>query len=89
MDRLELHVRTAANNVVEAKKELAEARDHQKKSGKCLCYLVILGMIALGVILYFVLRPKEKTPAPKAFLSFEGPMATEDNFPADNSSLSS
>ena len=82
-------MRTAANNVVEAKKELAEAREHQKKSGKCLCYLVILGMIALGVILYFVLRPKDKTPAPKAFLSFEGPVATIDTFPADNSSLSS
>ena len=81
-------MRTAANNVVEAKKELAEAREHQRKGGKCLCYLIILGMIALGVILYFVLRPKEKTPAPKAFLSFEGPMASVATFPADNSSLS-
>ena len=60
-------MRTAANNVVEANKELNEAAANQRKGNKCLCYLIIFAVIALGIVLYFVISPfvKKKDPAPK------------------------
>ena len=62
-------MRTAANNVEEANKELNEAQEHQKKSNKCLLYLIILCVIALGIILYFVITAfMGKKDPPKGFL---------------------
>ena len=49
-------MRTAADNVVGAKGELTEASAYQKKSGKCLLYLIIAMVIVLGLILFFVIR---------------------------------
>ena len=75
LDRLDAHMRTAADNVKEANKELNEAQQHQKKSCKCLCYLIILGMAALAVVLYFIIdaftKKKSEPPTPKA-LQFLG-----------------
>ena len=56
LERLDQHMRTAADNVVGAKGELTEASAYQKKSGKCLLYLIIAMVIVLGLILFFVIR---------------------------------
>ena len=70
LDRLDNHMRTAADNVKEANKELKEASHHQKKSCKCLIYIIILAMVAIGVVLYFIIsaftKNKSEPPAPKA-----------------------
>ncbi len=57
LDRLDQHVRTAADNVAMANVELKEAKESQKKGNKCLWYLIIICVIALGLILFFTLRP--------------------------------
>jgi hypothetical protein len=45
---------TAANNVEEAKKELIQAEHHQKKTGKCLIYLIVGCLIMIGIILTII-----------------------------------
>ncbi len=50
---------TAANNVEAAKEELVQAREHQKRSSKCLLYLIIGCVIALAIILIIIFAPKK------------------------------
>ena len=59
LGRLDQHVTTAANNVSEAKKELQEAERHQKKTGKCLIYLIIISIAIIAIILGIVFGTKK------------------------------
>jgi t-SNARE complex subunit (syntaxin) len=49
--RLDQHMNNAASNVEAAKEELTQAKEHQKNTGKCLIYLIICCLIAIGIIL--------------------------------------
>ena len=58
LNRLDQHMITAANNVEAAKEELVQASNHQKKGGKCLLYLIIGCLIAIGIILTIIFTKK-------------------------------
>jgi len=51
-------VQRAADNIEKANEHLVEANENQKKANKCLWWLVLVGIVALALILYFfVLKP--------------------------------
>ncbi len=51
LGRLDQHMTSAANNVEGAKEELVQAEEHQKKGGKCFWYLIVGGVIVIGIII--------------------------------------
>ena len=57
--RLDQHMTSAANNVQAGNEELVQAREHQKKGGRCLIYLIIACLIAIGIILTIIFAGKK------------------------------
>ena len=55
LERLDQHVQRAADNIEKANEHLVEANENQKKANKCLWWLVLLGIVALALILYFTI----------------------------------
>ena len=53
LERLDQHVRTAADNVEKANEHLNQANESQKRSGKCLWWLILIAIVAIALILYF------------------------------------
>ena len=55
LERLDQHVKTAADNVEKANEHLIAANESQKKSGKCLWWLILIAIVAIALILYFTI----------------------------------
>jgi len=60
LDQLNDNMGDADKKAEEALTELKSAAKYSKKSGKCVCflvYLIVLGLITVGLVMYFVFKP--------------------------------
>ena len=60
MERLDQHVKRAADNVEQANVQLEQANESQKRSNKCLIWLILISIVAIALILFFTLKPKSQ-----------------------------
>lgn len=55
IDSIEMNVNQAKDYVEKGEKQLVKAKEHHKCTKKCMCYLIIIAVVVLGVVLAIVI----------------------------------